>query len=55
MLCPANILGYLRAIRLVLRGHVILSGVARLCLSRVFRGRATQSKDLSWIENVAER
>src|SRR4029077_16807958 len=27
----------------------------RFCLSRVFRGRATQSKDLSWISPLATR
>jgi len=52
-------LGYLRAIRLAQTGAsrcrraVILSGVARLCLSRVLCGRATQPKDLSWIASVA--
>jgi hypothetical protein len=36
MLCPANLLGCLLAIRLVLRGHVILSGVARAFASPAF-------------------
>jgi hypothetical protein len=34
MLCPAKMLGYMLPIRLVFRGIVILSGGARLCLSR---------------------
>jgi hypothetical protein len=50
---PSSVLGYLRAIPLAPPARiVIVSGVARLCLSRVFRGRATQPKDLAWIENV---
>jgi hypothetical protein len=59
MLCPANMLGYLYAIRLAQTGArrcrhaVIPSGVARFCCSRAFGGRATQTRDLSWIENIA--
>ncbi len=60
MPCPAPMLGYLFAIRLVLRAAVILlalrnegSGVARaFALPAFFAGARTQSKDLSWIENV---
>src|SRR5579862_5626880 len=45
----------LSAIRLVPHGAVILSGVARPCLSGVFRGRATQSKDPSSIYELRNR
>jgi hypothetical protein len=48
MLCPAQMLGYLFAIRLVLRGVVILSEVARaFAFPAVCAGAQTQSKDLS--------
>jgi hypothetical protein len=49
ILCPANMLGYLSSIRHAFTGAVMLSEVARVFASRVFRGRATQSKDLSSI------
>ncbi len=47
MLCPANMLGYMCAIRRAFIGRHPERSCARLCFSRVFRGRATQSKDLS--------
>jgi hypothetical protein len=61
MLCPAQMLGYLFAIRLVLRDVVILpaltkegSGVARaFAFPAVCAGAQTQPKDLSSIAKVA--
>jgi hypothetical protein len=47
MLCPANILGYLPAIRLALRGNVILSGVARAFASPAFFAGAQRSRRTS--------
>ncbi len=49
MLCPVNMLGYLCAIRRGFVGRYPERSPARLCFSRVFAGRGTQSKDLSSI------